>query len=163
MIENAPREVPVPATGLLADALARVDWSDAHAVPRPAGSPADPRVWADAVFRDPPRWVGAAMGVRDALVAAAGIARSGPSSFATRAATATEVLLGSDERHLDFRVSVLVEPCRVVVSTVVALHGARGRCYFAVVRPVHPLVVRAMLGRAARRITSGAPSRTPSG
>jgi Protein of unknown function (DUF2867) len=64
-------------------------------------------VWADAVFRDPPRWVVAPMGVRQALVGLVGIARGDSSSFDTVARREHEVLLGTDERHLDFRASVL--------------------------------------------------------
>lgn len=148
------RETAVPATSLLAGALARVDWSDAHSVACRPGVPTDPQVWADAVFRDPPRWVVALLGVREALVGLVGIARGGDSSFDTVARTAEEVLLGTDERHLDFRASVLREPGRVVLSTVVQLHNRRGRAYFALVRRVHPMIMRAMLTRAAHRLTT---------
>ncbi len=148
-----PGAVPVPSTRLLASALPHVDWSDAHAVACRPGMPVDPQVWADAIFRDPPGWVVAALGLREALVGLVGIDRGGPESFATVARTGDEVLLGTDERHLDFRASVLREPGRVVVSTVVALHNRRGRAYFALVRLVHPVVVRAMLGRAAYRLS----------
>ena len=86
--------------------------------------------------------VGAARGARGA-VGLVGIARGGRSSFDTVARTADEVLLGTDERHLDFRASVLREPDRVVLSTVVTLHNRRGRAYFALVRRVHPVIVRA--------------------
>ncbi|HXV94465.1 MAG TPA: DUF2867 domain-containing protein [Pseudonocardia sp.] len=147
------RAVPVPATPLLAAALPRVHHADAFAVARRPGTPADPQVWADALFRDPPRWVVAALGLRQALVGLAGIPRSRPSSFDTVARRADEVLLGTDDEHLDFRASVLVEPERVVLSTVVTLHGARGRAYFALVRLVHPAIVRAMLTRAAHRLS----------
>jgi hypothetical protein len=148
------REVPVPRTALLAGALPRVDWSDAHAVECGPDAPIDPQVWADALFRDPPAWVTDALGLRDALVGIVGIDRSGPSAFATLAREPDEVLLGTDERHLDFRASVLREPRRVVVSTVVQLHNARGRAYFALVRRVHPVIVRAMLNRAASRLSN---------
>lgn len=152
------RAVPVPDTTLLATALPRVDFADAHAVATPHGMPADPQVWADAVFRDPPAWVAAALGLREALVGFAGIARGGSSSFDTVARTGDEVLLGTDEQHLDFRASVRCEPDRVVLSTVVQLHNARGRGYFALVRLVHAVIVRAMLTRAAHRL-----SRSPEG
>jgi hypothetical protein len=147
------RPVPVPVTPLLAGALPRVDFADAHAVVARPGMPADPQVWADAVFRDPPGWVVALLGLREALVGMVGIARSGPSAFATVARTGDEVLLGTDERHLDFRASVLRERDRVVLSTVVTLHGARGRAYFAPVRVLHPVIVRAMLTRAVHRLS----------
>ena len=146
-------ETAVPDTPLLATALSGVDFADAHAVPVHPGAPTDPQVWADAIFRDPPRWVLAVLGVREALVGLVGIARGGSSSFDTVARTADEVLLGTDERHLDFRASVLREPERVVLSTVVTLHNRRGRTYFALVRRVHPIVVQGMLTRAARRLS----------
>ena len=60
------------------------------------------------------------------------------------------MLLGTDQSHLAFRASVLVEPARVVLTTVVALRNRRGRAYFALVRRIHPLVVRRMLARAAQ-------------
>jgi len=147
------RSVPVPDTPLLAGALARVDVADAFAVARRRGMPDDPQVWADALFHDPPRWVEALVGVRDRLVGPFGIARSGSATFGVIARRDGELLLGSDDVHLDFRGSVLVEPGRVVLSTVVTLHGARGRAYFAPVRLVHPVAVRAMLTRAAHRLS----------
>ena len=155
----APVELPraagtaVPDTPLLATALPRVDFADAHAVAVRPGAPTDPQAWADAIFRDPPRWVLAVLGLREALVGLVGIARGGRSSFDTVARTADEVLLGTDERHLDFRASVLREPGRVVLSTVVTLHNRRGRAYFALVCRVHPVIVQGMLTRAARRLS----------
>jgi hypothetical protein len=62
------------------------------------------------------------------------------------------VLLGIDQSHLGFRASVLLESRRVVLSTVVRVHNRRGRAYSAVVRRLHPLVVRTMLARAARTV-----------
>jgi hypothetical protein len=148
----AVRKTAVPATPLLAGALPRVDWSDAYVVRCTGAAPADPQVWADAVFRDPPVWVRALLAAREALVGLAGIDRAGTSAFDTVARTGDEVLLGIDQRHLDFRASVRREHGRVVVSTVVQIHNRRGRLYSAVVRRVHPVVVRAMLRRAARRL-----------
>jgi hypothetical protein len=94
-----------------------------------------------------------ALGVREALVGLVRIERGGASSFDTVRKRADEVLLGTDARHLGFRASVLVEHDRVVLSTVVQVHNDRGRSYSALVRRVHPLVVRAMLARAARLLS----------
>ncbi len=153
------RAAAPPDTSLLAGALPRVDWTDAHAVAPSRARPLDPQAWADAVFRDPPRWVLAALGLRELLVGLVGIDRSGRSAFDTLARTEDEVLLGSDSNHLDFRASVRREPDRVVLTTVVQLHNRRGRAYFALVRAVHPTVVRAMLSRAARRLSGASVTR----
>ena len=117
--------------------------------------------WARAVFHNPPNWVAALLGLREALVALVGIERGGHEAFSPVAVDEHEVLLGSDAGHLDFRASVRREPDRTVVTTIVQIHNLRGRLYFALVRPVHPLIVRAMLTRAATSLsrTSGAPSR----
>jgi hypothetical protein len=156
------REVSVPHTALVAAALADIDWSDAHAVARPSGAPADPQAWADALFHRRTRAGTTLIAVRDALAGLVGITRSHDRSFATVATAPDEVLLGSDERHLDFRASVLVEAQRVVLSTVVRRHNLRGRVYFAVVRQLHPTVVRAMLARAARELSTPAVGRRES-
>lgn len=144
------RAVPVPATGLLAGALPRVDWSDAYEVTCPADARTDPQVWADAIFHSAPRWVRGLLAVRQATVALVGIDRGRPNTFDTLTRTDEEVLLGTDERHLSFRASVLTRADRVVLSTVVQIHNRRGRAYSAVVRLIHPMIVRAVLGRAAR-------------
>ena len=85
-----------------------------------------------------------------------GIERGGRHVFTTVSRTDNEVLLGVDQAHLGFRASVLVEPDRVVVSTLVELRNRRGRAYFAVVRRMHPMVVRGMLTRAARKMAASA-------
>jgi hypothetical protein len=145
--------IPVPATTLLSGALPYVDWSDAYAV-LPAGDipRRDPQAWADAIFAGPPVWVRALFAVREVLVRTVGIERGGRHVFATVDWRPDEVLIGIDQGHLAFRASVLVEPGRVVLSTVVQLRNRRGRAYSALVRRIHPWVVRGMLSRAARKL-----------
>lgn len=146
------RAVEVTHTDFLAGALGRVDHSDAFAIERRRGTPDDPHVWAQAIFDDLPAWVAALMGVRDRLVGLVGIDRSTPDPFTVVAQNDNEVLLGTDAGHLDFRASVRREPTQIVLTTVVQLHNRRGRAYFAPVRRIHPVVVRAMLNRAALRL-----------
>jgi len=149
--------VPPPPSPLLADALPHADWSDAYAVHIPTEAPArDPQEWADAVFHAPPVWIQVLFGVRELLVRAVGIERAGEHVFDTVSRTADEVVLGVDQSHLGFRASVLVERDRVVVTTIVKFHNRRGAAYFAIVRRLHPLIVRSMLARAARALADPA-------
>jgi Protein of unknown function (DUF2867) len=146
-------EVPLPTTKLLARALPRVDWSDAFALRIPSGAAYhDPQEWADAIFHGPPAWIRVLFVVREAAVRVAGIEPGGRHVFGIVEWSPDEVLLGTDQGHLGFRASVLVEPGRVVLSTVVQLNNGRGRAYSALVRRIHPWVVRSMLGRAARTL-----------
>jgi hypothetical protein len=145
--------VPVPASPLADGNLPRVDWADAFAAPIPPGAAPDPAHWVDRVFHRPPPWVLAAMAARNALVAPLGL-KTPPSAskgFPVLGRTDDEMLMGLDDRHLDFRVSVLVRDGILTVATRVRIRNALGRAYFAPVRLVHPVVVRAMLARAVAR------------
>jgi hypothetical protein len=148
--------VAVPDSRLLAGALPAVDWSDAYAVSFPGRPPGDPQQWADAIFHTPPLWVGVLFGVREVLVRLVGIEPGTRHAFDTLDWNPDEVLLGIDQSHLGFRASVLLERRRVVLSTVVRVHNRRGRAYSAVIRRIHPLVVRSMLARAAQKVAAEA-------
>lgn len=155
---------PVPDTARLAHtAFDDPGHTDAFSVEHRPGMSTDPRAWADAIFRDPPRWVLGLLLLRETLVGLVGIERGGRGAFDTVRSCPGEVLLGTDSGHLDFRASVLVDTTggggegdhrdTVTLTTVVRLHNRRGQLYWAVVRPLHPFVVRAMLRRAAHRLT----------
>jgi hypothetical protein len=90
------------------------------------------------------------MAARNVVVAPLGLKapRSAARGFPKLDGDEREVLLGLDDRHLDFRVSVLVQDGTLTFATRVRLRNRLGRAYFAPVRLVHPLVVRAMVARA---------------
>ena len=106
------------------------------------------------MFRAPATWGRLMLATRQAVVRLIGIDRAGPSTFDTRTRSRVEFLLGVDERHLSFRVSLRRLPDRVVLTTAVRVENRRGRLYSAIVRRVHPVVVRAMLTRAARTLAT---------
>lgn len=76
--------------------------------------------------------------------------------FPVLAESPHQVLLGFDDRHLDFRVAVAVEHAPasgslVTVTTLVRTNNRLGRAYLGAILPFHRLVVRGMLQRAASR------------
>lgn len=112
-----------------------------------------------------PGWVDALMGLRNRIVSLFGLkpgirepagdraARIG--IFPVLAESPQEMLMGLDDRHLDFRVAVSVQPAaagtqRVTLTTVVHTHNLLGRVYLAAILPFHRLIVRNMLDRAAK-------------
>ena len=76
--------------------------------------------------------------------------------FHVLARNGDEILLGEDDRHLDFRLSVLVRRqagvAWAVVTTVVRYNGLLGRAYFLPVRPFHKRIVPAMLRNMQRAL-----------
>lgn len=152
-------EVPIPPRAWLARAaFVEPDLADAWSVPLDPGLPTDPHTWARTIFGDPAPGVLALLRLRDALVGLVGIARRDSSAFDPVAADGSELLLGTDEGHLGFRVSILVDDGRVTVSTVAAPNSRRGQFYLGIVRHVHPRLIRAMVSRSARRLAVRAPS-----
>ncbi|WP_222851678.1 DUF2867 domain-containing protein [Phytoactinopolyspora mesophila] len=148
-----PRAVPIPDQSLLIrDALDRVDYADAFEVTLQPGATTDPQVWADAIFRSPPRWVGALLLLRNRLVRLVGIRPESNRAFDTIERDTHEVLLGTNAGHLDFRASVLVQTDAVTLTTIVQIHNRRGRLYMAIVSRLHPRVVKSMLYRAMRHL-----------
>ena len=61
-----------------------------------------------------------------------------------------EVLFGEDDRHLDYRVSLLARDRQATLSTVVRFHGNAGRAYFLIVRPFHRILARRLLAAVNR-------------
>ena len=61
--------------------------------------------------------------------------------------------IGADDRHLDFRLSLLRRHSPtgtlLIATTVVHTHNALGLTYLNAIRPFHHLVVRANLARCA--------------
>lgn len=148
---RAKSAVAAPTPLLIASGV-RDDWSDCQRQPVTANASTDPAEWASRLFHDPPRWVAAALSLRDRVVATLGLRAASPDTFGVLAQDGEEVLLGSDDRHLDFRASVRCADGFVDVTTFVQIHNLLGRLYLRPVRLVHGVMLRRMLRRAATHL-----------
>ncbi len=156
---TSPRAYSAAAapTPLLIASGVRDDWSDCQRQPVTANASSDPAEWARRLFHGPPRWVAAALSLRDRLVAMVGLRAASRDTFGVLARDGQEVLLGSDDRHLDFRASVRCGDGFVDVTTFVQIHNALGRLYLRPVRLVHGVMLRRMLRRAATHLDPPTP------
>jgi hypothetical protein len=164
------REVPPPAESGVASWF-DADLADAFAVPVDA---ADAAKGIDNLARsalgDPAPWIRLLLGLRDALVAGfrvkttqdvrrAAIADNAEriDFFRILARSDRELILGEDDRHLDFRLSLLLRARpdgsgdELVATTVVRCHNALGRVYLALIAQFHRLVVMSNLSRASNK------------
>lgn len=164
--------VALPSQSGIGQVYPSVQLADAYAVRLPEGASTDPDQLARFIFSRQPAWIGRLLQVRDAIVACFGLktakqlnalgaapgAQSGRVGiFKVYSTSDTEIVMGEDDKHLDFRVSVLCStgparggPRQLTVSTVVHCHNRLGRTYIRVIAPFHRLVVKASLRRAAR-------------
>jgi hypothetical protein len=172
MTLNHPHEhqVPLPAESRIAVLFPGAQLADAYAVALPANAPRDITTLARAVFGNPAPWARSLMRARDAIVSGFGVKTSGQiaaeakaagteriSFFPLQSRSEQELIVGEDDRHLDFRASVLLRPRadgsgdELVTTTVVHCHNALGRIYLIAISPFHRLIVRSNLRRAAQR------------
>lgn len=169
--EGSVSAVALPDTSRVSRFYPSTDLADAFAIRLPPGTTTDPEALARFIFAQQPAWVGRLMSVRDLAVARFGLKTA--AQLQDPAATGRhprvgifriyetrphEIVLGEDDRHLDFRLSVLHEAApaagglsaRVVLSTVVHCHNRLGRLYILLIAPFHRAIVQATLRRAAR-------------
>ena len=162
--------VALPPESRITRAYESVNLADAYSIQLPAGTSANPELLARFIFSQQAPWISGLLKVRDALVVGFGLKTAkhltalGSEAKANRvglfriySSGATEIVLGEDDKHLDFRVSVLcsgeaptASKRRLVVSTVVHCHNRLGRVYILFIAPFHRLVVQSSLRRAAR-------------
>ena len=175
---TAVRETQVPAGTAIHARLPGADFFDAYMVADPHSGASALQTWLDMVARTP-RWTQQLMAVRNRLVRLVGLQGAGqlndmhpPASgaspgdaasyrvgdrvgiFQIRHLSATEVLMGQDDKHLDVQVSLTkLAPAggaaTLVVSTVVHIHNTLGQVYMALITPFHRRIVRVMLQQLA--------------
>jgi hypothetical protein len=161
--------VPVPSDSVLAPRYGGANLLDAFAIRLPAGANDDLEALARAGFERQAWWIRALTRVRDAMMAPVGVKSSravgaaaaarGPviGFFPLLSKSAGELVVGEDDRHLDFRVALLLRAGaaggrELVVVTVVHCHNWLGWTYLAVIAPFHRVIVRASLEQAARAV-----------
>jgi hypothetical protein len=162
-------QVALPSQSALATAFKSMNLADAFSIRLPADASVNPDVLARFIFAEQPAWIGALIQVRDAIVAGFGLKTAKhlatlPSDakaprigiFRVFSASETEIVLGENDKHLDFRVSIICTPgsppgidSELTLSTVVYCHNRLGRAYLSAIAPFHRQVVKASLRRAA--------------
>lgn len=162
--------VPLPPESAISKAYASMNLADAYSIELPTGASTNPELLARFIFAHQAPWISSLMAVRDMIVAGFGLktakhlaslnAQSGTgrlSIFKIYSTSPTEVVLGEDDKHLDFRLSVLCSgqaspgaKRHLILSTVVHCHNRLGRLYIFLIAPFHRWVVQSSLRSAAR-------------
>jgi hypothetical protein len=125
-----------------------------------------------------PKWANSLMSIRDKIVGLFGLKtaqqltvdkrnhdnfRFEPGEqldiFKLFSRSVNELVLGDDDKHLNFRVSLLLDSKsdnkkkrNVIITTVVKYRNLFGRIYFIPVRPIHKIIVKGTLKEMIRKI-----------
>jgi hypothetical protein len=91
-------------------------------------------------FAHLPVWARALMGMRNRLGRLVGLKPAPRTGFPVIQESSDRVILGFDDKHLDFRVVVAVAGGFATVTTIVRWHNAWGRAYLAAIMPFHRVI-----------------------
>ena len=140
----------LPARSLLKERIASKDFLDCYSVT----SSLAPRRAAE-IITEFPEWAGFLLGIRRIVTAPFGLLADGPEAedklgpFPVEFENDHELIAGFDDKHLDFRVSVISQSGKVYLATWVHPHNIGGKIYLATIMPFHILISRNALGRVA--------------
>ncbi len=138
----------LPAQSLLHERVSPTDFVDCYSVK----SELSPRQAAN-VITSFPEWVRFLLKIRGVITAPFGLSNDGPEAsdkvgiFPVESENEDELVAGFNDKHLDFRVSVISSEGDVFLATWVHPHNIGGRFYLKAIMPFHILISRNALAR----------------
>lgn len=100
-----------------------------------------------------PGWADVLLRLRNILVRPFGL-KTGEEDkpiFPTCHESETEIVLGTNDKHLNFRIGLIRSEGRIFMSTWVRPHNLWGRAYLRLVMPFHILISRGAVARMATK------------
>ncbi|QGY44815.1 DUF2867 domain-containing protein [Maribellus comscasis] len=130
-----------------------------------------------------PKWIGFLLSVRDKIAGLFGLKTSKKKTknqkpkenisyktgdqlgiFKIFDKSENEFILGEDDKHLNFKVSLLLEPgnkeineAKISITTAVTFNNIFGKIYFFPVKPFHRLIVQKTLKRIVKNLENEMP------
>jgi len=130
-----------------------------------------PETLGQAFFSSSPKWVGSLFQLRNKIVSLFGLKTGGSVQeidhnsfdignhiglFKVIDKNNNELVLGEDDKHLDFRVSLLLDSKtqnkKLIITTTVAFNNWFGKLYFFPVKPFHKFIVKSMLKKTIKEL-----------
>ena len=150
---------------LSSKALDRIDFQDTFSTTNKKDSLKD---IGHKIFNNPPWWIILLFLIRNILVKIVGLKTSLPKDhneefkvggyigfFKIYEITEDEIIMGADDKHLNFRASIYndhSEEYNIKVTTLVQFNNNLGRIYMKLIGPFHRLVVSSMVKKAYLKV-----------
>ncbi|WP_282088848.1 DUF2867 domain-containing protein [Aquimarina algiphila] len=152
-----------PDTSLINRTLNKIDYSDTYATTNHLDSL---EKITNMIFANFPNWVTIMMKFRNTIVKIFDLKTQKPSDYNTDFKVggyigyfkiyeimSNEIILGANDKHLNFRVSVFNSQeltYNIKVSTIVQYNKRWGKIYMTIVKPFHQLIVKKMVRNACK-------------
>ena len=142
----------IPENSVISNGFDRIDYFDTYCAVKSTGDSAE-KIAAE-IFKLP-KWVNGLMNIRNSIAAIFGLksnkkAREGQTTYFTVIEkNENEIVMGENDKHLNFRVSVFLDRANslIYLTTLVHFNNFLGRAYFFPVKPFHKIIVKSILKR----------------
>ncbi len=154
-MSGGPQETDLPKESLLWERVGQEDFLDCYVVQ----ANITPRKAAE-IITSFPSWARFLLKIRWAITAPFGLSNNGPNAadkvgiFPVELDTDNELIAGFNDKHLDFRVSVISRDGKVYLATWVHRHNLGGRLYLRLIMPFHVMIARNGLARVQAQVNS---------
>ena len=152
---NKVIKTELPLHSLLHERMSSTDFVDCYSVE----SELSPRKAAEIITRFP-SWARFLMQLRGVITSPFGLSNDGPEAddklgaFPVELENKHELIAGFNDKHLDFRVSVMSKDGQVSLATWVHTNNIGGQLYLMAILPFHILIARNALARIRALSTS---------
>jgi len=153
-----------PENSLIYKDFGRIDYCDSYQIVKSTDETITDITTE--VFRIP-KWVDLLIRIRNSLVSLFGLKTGNKKNFTESisypigAKTGSyftiiykdenEIVMGENDKHLNFRVAVMKkkneQDCSIYLTTIVKFNNIWGRIYFLPVKPFHQIIVKSLLKR----------------
>jgi hypothetical protein len=139
-----------PRNSMILKDFGTVDYCDSYRIIKSTGDSAEQIA---ARLFNLPEWVTGLMILRHWIVKPFGLKTEKEAKpdkiFPVIVQNENEIIMGINDRHLNFRVSVLLnsEKSYIYATTLVHYNNGWGKVYFLLIRPFHKIIVRSVMKR----------------
>ena len=149
-MEKVLRLVTIPENSVIATGFGKIDYCDTYRIIQATNDTTEEI--ALKIFKSS-KWVDWLMGIRDSVVGIFGLKTSKEilegktTNFPIIEQHENEIVMGENDKHLDFRASVLIDRKNsfIYLTTVVHFNNFFGRLYFIPVKPFHKMIIKSSL------------------
>jgi hypothetical protein len=142
-----------PEGSIILTDFGKVNYCDSYRVKKPAGE--DLEKITGQIFHMP-KWANMLMKIRHHIVRPFGL-KTGKEIdakiFPVIYQTEDEIVMGIDDKHLNFRVSILIDKTKTYIytTTIVQYNNTLGKVYFFFIKPFHKLIVGSAMRKQMNR------------
>jgi hypothetical protein len=145
----------VPNSSIASNGFGNIDYIDSYQIIKSTDE--DIEEITTQLFKLP-SWVSLLIKIRDVIILPLGLKteremkshkKSGDTFFTKIEQNDNELIMGENDRHLNFRVSVLVDRISslIFVTTLIHYNNRMGKVYFFFIKPFHKIIVKSALKR----------------